>query len=259
METVTTQPEPATFESVWAMMQDNARQMAEYKERQEEQWKKHEKDYEELRKSREEDWKKHEKYWEELRKSREEDWEKRKKDWEMREKDWEEKRKKDYEELRESQRETDRIVKRNGKQIGNVHRKFGKLAEHLVAPGIVKRFIELGYHFGSFTRGSHMIIDQNGRTITEVDILLENDDFVVAVEVKVEPKLKDIEHHLKRLAILREYRKKNDFRKIRGAIAGAIFGSAEKQATLEAGLYVIEQSGDTMKIDVPEDFIPREY
>jgi hypothetical protein len=46
---------------------------------------------------------------------------------------------------------------------------------------------------------------------------------------------------------------------IKGAIAGAIFGAAEKKATMEAGLYVVEQSGDTMKIDVPEDFVPREW
>jgi len=44
-----------------------------------------------------------------------------------------------------------------------------------------------------------------------------------------------------------------------GAIAGAIFGTAEKKATIEAGLYVIKQSGDTMKIDVLEGFVPREW
>jgi len=27
----------------------------------------------------------------------------------------------------------------------------------------------------------------------------------------------------------------------------------------KSGLYVIEQSGDTMKIDVPEGFVPREW
>ena len=48
-------------------------------------------------------------------------------------------------------------------------------------------------------------------------------------------------------------------RKIQGAIAGAIFGSEEKKAVIEAGLFVIEQSGDTMKIKVPQDFVPREF
>ena len=44
-----------------------------------------------------------------------------------------------------------------------------------------------------------------------------------------------------------------------GAIAGAIFGSEEKKATIEAGLYVIEQTGDTMRINVPDGFVPRKW
>jgi len=69
-----------------------------------------------------------------------------------------------------------------------------------------------------------------------------------------------VEHHIKRLEILRDHRRGiNDKRTIKGAIAGAIFGLEEKKATREAGLYVVEQSGDTMKIDVPNDFVPREW
>ena len=59
---------------------------------------------------------------------------------------------------------------------------------------------------------------------------------------------------------MRENRNRfNDNRKIMGAIAGAIFGTEAKKATLEAGLYVIEQSGDTMKMDIPDGFIPGEW
>ena len=82
----------------------------------------------------------------------------------------------------------------------------------------------------------------------------------MAVEVKATPAVKDVEHHIKRLEILSDhYRKKNEYRKVQGAIAGAIFGKTEKEATLEAGFYVIEQSGDTMKIEVPAGFTPREW
>jgi hypothetical protein len=157
-------------------------------------------------------------------------------------------------------KETERIVKRNGKQIGGLHRRFGELAEHLVAPGIAKRFNELGYFFDSVSPGGHKILDEKGNTKTQIDLLLENGDCIIALEVKVRPALLDIGHHVRRLEILREHRsKRRDDRKIRGAIAGAIFGEAEKRATLEAGLYVVEQSGDTMKIDIPSDFIPKEW
>ena len=157
-------------------------------------------------------------------------------------------------------KETEKIVRRNGKQMGELHQRFGQLAEHLVAPNIHKRFNELGYHFGSYSPGGHRIEDENGKVKTEIDILLENGKTIMAVEVKAKPAVKDVEHHIRRLEILRDHRRKiNDNRSIMGAIAGAIFGIEEKKATREAGFFVIEQSGDTMKIDVPDDFIPGEW
>jgi hypothetical protein len=81
----------------------------------------------------------------------------------------------------------------------------------------------------------------------------------MAIEVKTKPKVQDIDHHIKRLEILKEHRRKNNDRRIiLGAIAGAVFGSAEKKATVEGGFYAIEQSGDTMIIEVPDGFVPRE-
>jgi Holliday junction resolvase-like predicted endonuclease len=130
----------------------------------------------------------------------------------------------------------------------------------MVAPGIAKRFRELGYHFDSVSPGGHRILDENGKVKTEVDILLENGEYIVAVEMKTKPVEKDIERHMRRLEILREHRNKHhDARKIQGAIAGAIFPQEVKKLSHEAGLYVLEQSGDTMKIDIPEGFTPREW
>ena len=52
---------------------------------------------------------------------------------------------------------------------------------------------------------------------------------------------------------------KRDSRKYRGAIAGAIVKDEAREYALKAGLYVLEQSGDTMKLDIPEGFVPREW
>jgi RecB family endonuclease NucS len=101
---------------------------------------------------------------------------------------------------------------------------------------------------------------ENKKVIAEIDILLENSDTIMVVEVKVKPAVKDAEEVIQRIETLRNWRnKRNDNRKIQGAIAGAIFGAAQKKATARAGLYVIQQSGDTMKIDLPEGFSPREW
>jgi hypothetical protein len=153
---------------------------------------------------------------------------------------------------------TERIVKQNSKQMGGLHRSFGEMAEHLVAPGIEKRFNEMGYHFSETAPKGLKIKDVNGRILTEIDILLENGEYVIVVEVKARPEIADIDHHIKRLEILRESRKKiNDKRKILGAIAGAIYEDDVKEAVRDAGFFVIEQSGDTMRLDMPEGWKPK--
>jgi len=157
-------------------------------------------------------------------------------------------------------KETSQVVKDLGKQMGGLHNSFGELAEHLVAPGIVERFNEMGYAFDDVSLSGRKILDENGKVKAEIDILLENGEFIIAVEVKSKAVKNDVEHHIKRLQILREHRDKHhDKRKVRGAIAGAVFLPGAKEAVLEAGFYVIEQSGDTMHVDIPEGFVPNEW
>jgi hypothetical protein len=129
-----------------------------------------------------------------------------------------------------------------------------------VAPGIAKRFNELGYHFHLVAKKGGEITDENGKTLTQIDILLENEETIIAVEVKTRPVEKDVEHHIKRFGILRDSLKRTKRElKILGAIAGAVFDDNVKDAARDAGFFVIEQSGDTMKIDIPEGWKPVAY
>ena len=148
-------------------------------------------------------------------------------------------------------------MKETDRKFGELSNRFGELAEHLVAPGIAERFNELGYRFDKIATKGCKVYDNKGNEKTEIDILLENGDCIMAVEVKATPKIQDIPHHIKRLEILREFY--HDTRKIHGAIAGTIFGSEEKQAAFEAGFYVLVQSDDTMKIEFPCGFVPSEW
>jgi hypothetical protein len=62
-----------------------------------------------------------------------------------------------------------------------------------------------------------------------------------------------VRDHINRLEFLRNHKnKRGDKREIRGAIAGAIMPDAVRQAALGVGLYVIEQSGDTVRIEEPD-------
>jgi hypothetical protein len=147
-----------------------------------------------------------------------------------------------------------------GKQMGSLHRSFGELAEHLVAPSIAEKFNALGYHFDSIAPGGKKILDEQGKPLAQIDLLLENSEYTVAVEVKSKPREDDISDHIERLEIMRQYMNKHhDSRIIRGAVAGAMFYEGVKKAAIKAGLYVIVQSGDTMQIETPKGFTPREW
>ena len=242
--------EGLTFEKVWAMFQESDRKFQEEKE--EARKRAEEEDQKFRERMEEEDRKFSERMEEEDRKFREQ---MKESDLKFQEK-IEEARKRAEEEdrkLREQMKETDR-------KIGELSNRFGELAEHLVAPGIVERFNELGYRFDKVATKGCKVYGNNGKEKTEIDILLENGDCIMAVEVKSKPKIQNIPHHIKRLEILREfYSNHHDTRKIYGAIAGAIFGNEEKQAAFEAGFYVLVQSGDTMKIEFPCGFTPSEW
>ena len=164
-----------------------------------------------------------------------------------------------FEETREQMRETDRYIKNLNKQMGGLHNSFGEMEEHLVAPGITKRFNKMGFKFYKMNP-RQKIFDENGMEIAEVDLVLENGNCIMAVEIKSSPKEKHILHHIKRLEILREDMDKHkDTRKIYGAVAGAVFGTAEKTMSIEAGFYVLEQTGDTLRVANPDGFVPKEW
>ena len=151
------------------------------------------------------------------------------------------------------------MVKETSRSIGGLNNSFGELAEHLVAPNIKEKFNALGYHFKGIAE-NQSIGKEQGQTIAEIDILLENSDYIVAVEVKSKPKNADIDNFVRRLEVLRKYKDEiHDNRKIRGAIAGAVFRDQVNNAVLKAGFYVIEQTGYTVKIDIPKNIKPKEW
>ena len=155
--------------------------------------------------------------------------------------------------LREEMKETSRIV-------GELGNRFGELAEHLVLPGIMEKFNTLGFHFTRDAENVKFRDPKTNRPHTEVDILLENGDIVIAVEVKAKLSYQDVNDHLKRMEVLRRMAdSREDKRKYRGAIAGAIVDEADRNYALKAGFYLLVQSGDTMKLDIPEGFVPREW
>jgi hypothetical protein len=156
--------------------------------------------------------------------------------------------------------ETDRQMKETDRRIGQLGNRFGELAEHLVVPSIREKFNALGYVFDKVAQNIDISDALDRYKGAEIDILLENGDIAIAVEVKARPQHKDVDRHAERMEALHRWADRHeDRRKFRGAIAGAIFPDEARNHALNAGFYVIEQTGDTVRIAVPEGFKPREW
>jgi len=157
-------------------------------------------------------------------------------------------------------KKTERIVEAVSRQMGGLHNSFGEMAEFMVAPGVVDLFNDIGFHITEDVTPNKRILDEKKRLKAEIDLYMGNGDYIIAVEVKTSLGKNDIEHHRKRLEILREHiNKTGDRRKILGGMAVAVLDGDGRKAILDAGFYLLEPSGDMMKLDLPEGFAPREF
>jgi hypothetical protein len=156
-------------------------------------------------------------------------------------------------------KETDRQMKETDRKISKLGSRVGELVEELIFPNIMEKFNKLGYVFGKAAPNVRFK-SSGGAHIAEVDILLENGDAVMAVEVKTTLTTADVRDHIKRMEKLRRYADEHgDQRKLLGAVAGAIAPDEAKAFAVKSGFFVLEQSGDTVKISVPEGFKPKEW
>ncbi|MDR1484243.1 MAG: YraN family protein [Planctomycetaceae bacterium] len=160
-------------------------------------------------------------------------------------------------ESREAREEREKL----SKEFNTMRKRFGDISEHMVFSSVVVRFNELGYSFQKEFLGHYKIKDTNKQTIAEIDILLENGNTIALVEVKTKPDNTDVKDFLERIEKFKQYRIATNEppKTIIGAITGAVFPDKVKEKAIQAGLYVMVQSGDTMKFDIPENFIPKKF
>ena len=177
-------------------------------------------------------------------------------------------------EVGEKQKETDRLMKETDRKmketaeqmketdikIGKLGNRFGDVIEHLVAPGIADKFNELGFQFTREALNAKFKDPQTLKVVAEVDVFLENGDIVIALEVKSKLRTEDVNEHLERMEVLRRLADlRGDKRKYRGGIAAAVTTDTARMYALKSGFYVLEQSGDTMKLELPEGFVARDW
>ncbi|GMO64208.1 MAG: hypothetical protein Ta2A_11730 [Treponemataceae bacterium] len=144
----------------------------------------------------------------------------------------------------ESSREFDR-------RLGELTNRLGDVVEHLFVPeAVMEQFIALGYTISETARDVKLQ-DENKKTVAEIDILLKNGLAVILVEIKTNLREKHIDEFMAKLARVRAGKQYSE-KQLLGAVAGAVVSDSVKAYARNHGLYVIEQTGNTIQI-VPED------
>ncbi len=143
-------------------------------------------------------------------------------------------------------------------QVSGITDTLGRFAEEQIHPTLIALFREKGVELEEIY--PRVDIKKDGKTLLEIDLLLVNTIYSVAVEVKHSLRQRDVDEHLKRLAKFRE----TSHRIIKGttmygAIAGLIVKKEVAQYAMKKGLYVIKPKGDSVEICNDKYFNPQTW
>jgi hypothetical protein len=155
-------------------------------------------------------------------------------------------------ETQKAHKETEAALKETQRIVGDLGNKFGDEAEYTLIPGLPEKFKQFGFDFGAISR-NRKINNEAHDIHAEVDAFLENGVQAMAVEVKAKLQMADVDKHLRRMEKLRQYADLHgDRRDLFGALAATVVHEKERDYALENGFYVIEPSGEDVKVTRPD-------
>jgi hypothetical protein len=163
--------------------------------------------------------------------------------------------------IHESLQETGKYIKRLSKNIGGLNDSMGTLIEILMAARLWEHFDAYPYNLKRAYRRVP-IYDHKSNIITDIDILLSNSDYAMAVEVKRElNKKEDVDHHERRMKRILTYPPDEiKGKKLLGALAGGAVDPDVMEYAHSKGFFVLELSGKNVSlVQPPEGFVPTEW
>ncbi|GHV92660.1 hypothetical protein AGMMS50268_31630 [Spirochaetia bacterium] len=150
-----------------------------------------------------------------------------------------------------SHEETEKAMKETQRIVGDLGNKFGDEAEYTMIPGLPEKFKQFGFDFGAISRNRKINNDKHD-IHAEIDAFLENGTQAMAVEVKAKLQTGDVDDHIKRMEKIRKHADiVGDKRELFGALAATIVQDKPRDYALENGFYVIEPSGEDVKVIKP--------
>ena len=163
-------------------------------------------------------------------------------------------------EAEEREKERLKSKKEFDKKIGQLTGILGKFVEGMIEPKILTMFQEKGIYLTEVMKNVQIHNKETLQKEAEIDLLLVNDVYSVAVEVKTTLMTEDVKEHLERLDRLQN----NPIRSIKGTkLLGAVAGMRiEENADIYAsrkGLYVLKQKGEIVEIANDKKFRHKEW
>ncbi|MDR1377558.1 MAG: restriction endonuclease, SacI family [Synergistaceae bacterium] len=158
-------------------------------------------------------------------------------------------------------KETDLKIGKLSKNIGGLNNSFGALIENLISARLWEKFADYPYNLQrAYQRVK--LYDENNRVRTDIDILLSDGTYAMAVEVKEKlDKESDVEHHMKRMELIKKYppaEVKGKF--LLGAMAGGEVDADVANFAHANGFFVLELAGEAVRlVSPPSDFTPRKW
>ncbi|HIJ83422.1 MAG: hypothetical protein HW380_3569 [Magnetococcales bacterium] len=158
-------------------------------------------------------------------------------------------------EVSSQMRDTDRKVKEVSQQVGNLGSRWGEFVEGIVAPACEALFAARGIS----VREVHPRVKANlpGNRHLEIDLLAVNGDVVIPIEVKSRLRGEDVRDFIRRLGELKEFMPRYADARVVGAVAGIVVDEGVDRHAMNEGLFVIVQSGDSVKLANDGEFVPR--
>ena len=147
--------------------------------------------------------------------------------------------------------ETRSMIEKTRGEVGSLTDGWGRFVESMVEPAVVRLFVERGITLdGTSPRAKR---SRNGHTM-EIDVLGVDLEYVVPVEVKTTLRTGNVDKYVKKLEKFKTFFPEYRDHKVIGAVAGMMVPASVARYAEGKGLYVLAQSGETVRLLNDEDF-----
>ena len=151
---------------------------------------------------------------------------------------------------------TSKTVEETSKSVNALTGKWGRFVEGLIVPAAERLFKERGIIIDKVSQ--RVKTHHDGDTM-EIDILAINGEYAVLIEAKSTLKVEDIKEHIERLADFKKFFPEYKDKKVLGAVGGIVIEEHSDIFAYKQGLFVITESGETVRISNDKDFVPKAW